>query len=233
MDTTRRPHAQRISNCSRPGVRDSRLEVRQADGTHGSKIVYESDMRDASLEIRGNPNKLGPPVPRRFVSVLARSEGATKAWDSGSGRLDLAHSITSDSKDLVARVIVNRVWRHHFGRGLVETPSDFGRQGERPTHPELLDDLAYRFMEHDWSLKWLHREILLSATYQQARGGMAYGATDDFGFRAMQDKVHIHDLHATILHLMGLDHTKLTYRHGGRDYRLTDIAGNVVKPILA
>jgi hypothetical protein len=64
------------------------------------------------------------------------------------------------------------------------------------------------------------------------RGGMAHGATDDFGFRAMQDKVHIHDLHATILHLMGLDHTKLTYRHGGRDYRLTDVAGNVVKPIL-
>ncbi len=65
------------------------------------------------------------------------------------------------------------------------------------------------------------------------RGGLAYGATDDFGFRAMHDKVHIHDLHATILHLMGLDHEKLTYRHGGRDYRLTDIAGNVVKPILA
>lgn len=153
-----------------PGVRDARLEVRQADGAHGSKIVYESDMRDASIEIRGNPNKLGPPVPRRFVSVLARSETGTKAWESGSGRLDLARSITSDSKDLVARVIVNRVWKYHFGRGLVETPSDFGRQGERPTHPELLDDLAYRFMEHDWSLKWLHREILLSATYQQARG---------------------------------------------------------------
>jgi hypothetical protein len=64
------------------------------------------------------------------------------------------------------------------------------------------------------------------------RGGMAYGATDDFGFRAMQDKVHIHDLHATILHLMGLDHTRLTYRHAGRDYRLTDVAGNVVRPIL-
>jgi hypothetical protein len=61
---------------------------------------------------------------------------------------------------------------------------------------------------------------------------MAHGATDDFGFRAMQDKVHIHDLHATILHLMGLDHTRLTYRHAGRDYRLTDVAGNVVRPIL-
>lgn len=153
-----------------PGVRDSRLEVRQADGAHGSKIVYESDMRDALIEIRGNPNKLGPSVPRRYVSVLERSETENKGWNTGSGRLDLARSITSDSKDLVARVIVNRVWKHHFGRGLVETPSDFGRQGEQPTHPELLDDLAHRFIEHGWSLKWLHREIVLSATYQQARG---------------------------------------------------------------
>lgn len=153
-----------------PGVRDSRLEVRQADGAHGSKIVYESEMRDALIEIRGNPNKLGPSVPRRYVSVLERSETENKGWNTGSGRLDLARSITSDSKDLVARVIVNRVWKHHFGRGLVETPSDFGRQGEQPTHPELLDDLAYRFIEHGWSLKWLHREIVLSATYQQDRG---------------------------------------------------------------
>ncbi|MBM3964094.1 MAG: DUF1553 domain-containing protein, partial [Planctomycetes bacterium] len=153
-----------------PGVRDSRLEVRQSDGSHGSKIVYESDMRDALIEIRGNPNKLGPSVPRRYLSVLERSEPGNKGWNTGSGRLDLARSITLDSKDLVARVIVNRVWKNHFGRGLVETPSDFGRQGEQPTHPELLDDLAYRFIEHGWSLKWLQREIVLSATYQQARG---------------------------------------------------------------
>ena len=65
-------------------------------------------------------------------------------------------------------MIVNRVWKHHFGRGLVDTPSNFGVQGEQPTHPELLDDLAARFIEQGWSLKWLHREILLSATYQQA-----------------------------------------------------------------
>jgi hypothetical protein len=69
---------------------------------------------------------------------------------------------------LAARVIVNRVWKHHFGAGLVETPSDFGAQGQRPTHPELLDDLAAQFVANGWSLKWLHREILLSATYRQA-----------------------------------------------------------------
>jgi uncharacterized protein DUF1501 len=65
------------------------------------------------------------------------------------------------------------------------------------------------------------------------KGGIAYGATDDFGFKAAVDPVHVHDLHATILHLMGLDHTRLTYRYSGRDYRLTDVAGNVIKPILA
>ena len=65
------------------------------------------------------------------------------------------------------------------------------------------------------------------------RGGMAHGATDDFGFRAVQDKVHVHDLHATILHLLGLDHERLTFRHAGRDYRLTDVYGRVVKEILA
>ena len=65
------------------------------------------------------------------------------------------------------------------------------------------------------------------------KGGMTYGATDEFGWHAVENKVHVHDLHATILHLMGLDHEKLTYRYGGRDYRLTDVHGNVVKPIFS
>src|SRR5207245_8036512 len=86
----------------------------------------------------------------------------------GSGRLELAQKIFSDAQALAARVIVNRVWSWHFGTGLVTTPSDFGTQGEKPTHPELLDDLAARFIVHGWSLKWLHREIMLSAAYTQA-----------------------------------------------------------------
>jgi hypothetical protein len=150
-----------------PGVKDARLTVLPADGVHGSKIVYEQELKDLSIEIRGNPNKLGQSVPRRFVSVLTDPSSATQAWNSGSGRYDLARSLTSQSRDLVARVMVNRIWKHHFGSGFVDTPSDFGRQGDAPTHRELLDDLAYRFIEQGWSIKWLQREILLSAAYQR------------------------------------------------------------------
>jgi hypothetical protein len=148
-------------------VEDLRLEVRQADGDHGSRIVYERELKDSAIEIRGNPNKLGASVPRRFVSVLTRPTSEVQGWTQGSGRYELAQSITGQSQDLAARVMVNRIWKHHFGRGLVDTPSDFGRQGQAPTHPELLDDLAYRFIEQGWSIKWLHREILLSAAYQR------------------------------------------------------------------
>jgi hypothetical protein len=150
-----------------PGVEDLRLEVRQSEGAHGSKIVYERELKDSAIEIRGNPNKLGASVPRRFVSVLTQPTSGVQGWTQGSGRYELAQSITGQSQDLAARVMVNRIWKHHFGRGLVDTPSDFGRQGQAPTHPELLDDLAHRFIEQGWSIKWLHREILLSAAYQR------------------------------------------------------------------
>lgn len=150
-----------------PGVEDLRLEVRQAEGSHGSRIVFERELKDSAIEIRGNPNKLGASVPRRFVSVLTQPTSVVQGWTQGSGRYELAQSITGQSQDLAARVIVNRIWKHHFGRGLVDTPSDFGRQGQAPTHPELLDDLAHRFIEQGWSIKWLHREILLSAAYQR------------------------------------------------------------------
>jgi hypothetical protein len=82
----------------------------------------------------------------------------------------LANALIRDAEPLLARVIVNRIWKQHFGVGIVETPSDFGSLGDRPSHPELLDDLAARFIANGWSLKWLHREIMLSATYQQASG---------------------------------------------------------------
>ena len=150
-----------------PGVEDLRLEVRQAEGAHGSRIVFERELKDSAIEIRGNPNKLGASVPRRFVSVLTQPTSGVQGWTQGSGRYELAQSITGQSQDLAARVMVNRIWKHHFGRGLVDTPSDFGRQGQAPTHPELLDDLAHRFIEQGWSIKWLHREILLSAAYQR------------------------------------------------------------------
>ncbi len=111
---------------------------------------------------RGNPDNVGDDAPRRFLEVLGGS-----SCESGSGRLDLARAIADPGNPLTARVMVNRVWHHHFGRGLVSTPGNFGRLGERPSHPELLDWLASRFVESGWSLKALHRLILLSSTYQQ------------------------------------------------------------------
>jgi hypothetical protein len=119
--------------------------------------------------LRGNPRNRGPAVPRQFVEVVAGEK--RRPFTKGSGRLELARAIASPDNPLTARVMVNRVWQHHFGQGLVRTPSDFGTRGEPPTHPELLDWLAATFMEEGWSLKKLHRLILLSNTYRQASTG--------------------------------------------------------------
>ncbi len=121
--------------------------------------------RDLHILPHGNVAAPGDLSPRHFLTVLAKGDSA---FHQGSGRLELANRIFADAAPLTARVIVNRVWGWHFGKPLVATPSDFGAQGEKPTHPELLDDLAARFMAHGWSLKWLHREIMLSATYRQS-----------------------------------------------------------------
>ena len=123
--------------------------------------------RDLPVFIRGNVANTGEIVPRRFLTVFAEEEPEPFTKKS-SGRLELAEKIVGDAGSLAARVWVNRVWGWHFGQHIVGTPSDFGTQGQRPTHPELLDDLAARFVDNGWSLKWLHREIMLSATYRQA-----------------------------------------------------------------
>ncbi|MBM4072941.1 MAG: DUF1553 domain-containing protein [Planctomycetes bacterium] len=121
--------------------------------------------RQARVFIRGNPTNLGETVPRRFVSFLA--DGQARPFKNGSGRLELAQAIASRDNPLTARVIVNRVWLGHFGTGLVRTPSDFGLRSDPPSHPELLDHLATCFMDSNWSLKKLHRLLMLSRTYQQ------------------------------------------------------------------
>jgi hypothetical protein len=115
--------------------------------------------------LRGNPNNRGEVVPRRFLRLLAGPD--PRPFQHGSGRLELARAIVDRQNPLTARVLVNRIWLHHFGKGLVGTPSDFGLRSEPPTHPELLDHLAATFMKEGWSIKKLHRQIVLSATYQQ------------------------------------------------------------------
>jgi hypothetical protein len=119
----------------------------------------------ARVFLRGNPNNPGPPAPRRFLKVIAGEK--RRPFLNGSGRLDLARAIVDRDNPVTARVIVNRIWQHHFGAGLVRTPSDFGLRSLPPTHPELLDFLAIYLMENGWSIKKIHRLIILSAVYRQ------------------------------------------------------------------
>jgi len=114
--------------------------------------------------LRGNPNNRGPAVPRQFLEVL--SGPSRKPFQDGSGRLELARAITDPKNPLTARVLVNRLWVIHFGQGLVRTPSDFGVRSDAPTHPDLLDWLAGEFMRSGWSMKKMHRLIMLSNVYQ-------------------------------------------------------------------
>ncbi len=117
-----------------------------------------------NVHIRGNPATLGELAPHGFLSILAGEKH--DPFTKGSGRLELAQAIASANNPLTARVMVNRIWKHHFGKGLVRTPSNFGALGEPPTHPELLDYLATRFIASGWSIKEMHRAIMLSEVYQ-------------------------------------------------------------------
>ena len=132
--------------------------------------------RDMNILPHGNVANPGEVVPRQFLTVLSKGDTTFK---QGSGRRELADDIFAQSGPLAARVIVNRVWGWHFGKPLVATESDFGVQGEKPTHPELLDDLAARFQANGMSLKWLHREIMLSAAYRQSSHPRPEGLAKD------------------------------------------------------
>jgi hypothetical protein len=147
-------------------VKDASIHV-LPDEPDRTRIVYHDNQPiNLAVQLRGEPGRPGKIVPRRFIEVL--SAGKPSPFQKGSGRLELGQAIVTDAKALTARVMVNRIWRHHFGTGLVATPSDFGNQGSKPSHPELLDQLAREFVAHDWSVKWLHRYIILSSTYRQS-----------------------------------------------------------------
>ena len=124
--------------------------------------------RDFSVLVGGGPKSFGKPAPRRFLQYLLGEEPFA---DSGSGRRELAEVIASPDNPLTARVMVNRIWHHVFGRGIVASVDNFGLLGDRPTHPELLDYLTARFVENGWSIKKMIRLLVLSETFQQ--GGEA------------------------------------------------------------
>lgn len=122
--------------------------------------------RNSPLFIRGEAGNRGEIVPRRYLTLISGAKAPE--FRNGSGRYELASAIASKSNPLTARVMVNRIWQHHFGEGFVTTPDDFGTMSEPPSHPELLDYLSLRFMEDGWSLKKMHKLIMASAVYQQS-----------------------------------------------------------------
>ncbi len=128
--------------------------------------MSEGTPHDARVQVRGEMDRPGPSTPRGFIKALGG--GPLPPETEGSGRLELAEWLTRTDNPLVARVMVNRIWQYHFGSGLVKTPNDFGVRGQLPAHPELLDHLATQFIKSGWSIKAIHRLVMLSATYQQA-----------------------------------------------------------------
>jgi hypothetical protein len=126
----------------------------------------QAGLHDVRVHVRGSYARLGDLVPRHFPLILGGDKSAN--IKDGSGRLQLAQWLVKPDHPLTARVMVNRIWQHHFGEGLVRTPSNFGKLGEKPSNPDLLDYLAGQFIEGGWSIKKMHRSMLLSATYQQS-----------------------------------------------------------------
>ena len=146
-------------------------------------MVLEDTMKghDSPLFIRGEAGNRGAVVPRRFLQLL--SPPNRPAFTNGSGRLELAFNIANPRNPLTPRVMINRLWEHHFGMGFVPTPDDFGMMSEPPSHPELLDWLANNLITNGWSLKKIHRLILLSNVYQQSSAESARFAQIDPGNR--------------------------------------------------
>ena len=147
-------------------TRTTTLEMNHPDAPARAMVLEDIPRpHDSPLFIRGEADNKGAIVPRRFLEVL--SGPVRPEVKTGSGRSELAAAITSKNNPLTARVMVNRIWQHHFGEGFVPTPDDFGTMSEPPSHPELLDYLASRFMEEGWSIKKMHKLILMSSVYQQ------------------------------------------------------------------
>ncbi len=188
-------------------------------------VIRDAKPADMNVFVRGNPKNVGERAPRRFLRVLCR-EGEPTAFTKGSGRVELAEAVASAENPLTARVMVNRLWKHHFGRGLVGTPSNFGVLGEKPTHPELLDYLALRLVEEGWRLKAVHREILLSATYALGVGGdprnEAVDADNMWRWRASRTRLDVESWRDALLSVSG----RLDRAMGGPSTDLANAANN-------
>jgi hypothetical protein len=206
-------------------LRELQRHIEELDATspgapaRAMALVDRPDPHNTHIFIRGNSDNQGPEAPREFLEILSGPN--RKPFQKGSGRLELAEAIASRDNPLTARVLVNRVWLHHFGSALVGTPSDFGLRSEPPTHPELLDYLAARFMDGGWSIKNLHRLIMLSGAYQQSSENNAACAKVDPGnllyWRMNRQRLEFEAMRDTLLAVSG----KLDLTPGGHAVDIT------------
>jgi Protein of unknown function (DUF1553) len=217
---------QRLGGDRRALIEGLRKDIAAMQKALPTKYAYVHGVRemetaaDLQVHLRGNPMRLGDSVPRGFLSVLG-NPAARVTFTTGSGRLDLARTIAS--QPVALRVIVNRVWKEHFGTGLVNTPSNFGLNGERPTHPELLDHLVQHFVNHGLSMKALHREIMRSAVYQLSAEHHAAAFAKDGGnrlyWRATRHRMSAEQIRDSVLYVSGA----LDQRLGGPSQALTPL----------
>ena len=192
--------------------------------------IAEGKIEDMKVFARGNPANQRELAPRRFLRVLAGDD--RPLFTQGSGRRELADAIASPENPLTPRLMVNRIWQHHFGRGIVATPSNFGKLGEAPTHPELLDYLADRFLKSGWSIRSIHREIMLSATYrastQAAKANANIDADNRWLWRMNRRRLDVEAWRDALLDVSG----RLDRAMGGASTNLAD-AGNVRRTVYA
>jgi hypothetical protein len=178
---------------------------------HAMVLEDAAKGHDSPLFIRGDPGHRTNTVPRHFLTML--SPPNPPPFTNGSGRIQLAFAVASKANPLTARVMINRIWEHHFGAGFVTTPDDFGMMSEPPSHPELLDWLAMNFMTNGWSIKKIHRLILLSSTYQESsEDNPRYAAVDPGNrllWRANIRRLEFEPLRDSLLAIGGLLDTNL------------------------
>jgi hypothetical protein len=223
---TRKPDPQARRELVRR-QRQTDQELAELDSTHAgsyprANVLYDVPRsRDYPVLLRGEVANRGDIVPRRFLEVLSPDPKKRPEWHDGSGRLQLAQAIVDPKNPLTARVLVNRIWQQLWGAGIVATPDDLGNQSAPPTHPELLDYLAARFVEDGWSIKNLQRLIVLSNAYQQsAATNPKYAELDPNNqllWRFNLRRLDFEQMHDALLSITGeLDHTM-----GGRPVPIT------------
>ena len=195
------------------------LKINHPGSPPRAMVLEDGQPRDETIMIKGDRRKRGKVAPRQFLEILSGPD--RKPFKIGSGRLELAKAIAADDNPLTARVAVNRIWSHHFGKGLVSSLNEFGLRAAEPTHPELLDYLAWYFTENDWSMKKLHKHILMSKTYQQTSDdNPRYGIKDPenlYYYKMNRRRLDFEAFRDGLLNVSG----KLNLQMGGKPVKLT------------